>query len=676
MPNSQPQELIAAQIIDDPFSVEFMEQAEQNPTVIHVSASSLPRRTRSRVARVKMVIQKELKARLIKLKSTNVPDVVKEIVDDILNMKYVPEDIKYCNYLGLSQADYGKISYVDKDREEKLKDQETTLHLIKPGTKVKITYQRNFVTMGNSPIYTKELVLTARHLNERVFPIREFVERTERFTVVYTNGFSEVSSFTYLDAHLELDSDIFRIHNSRLEGSGRIQVGQNGFDNSNNMYWCTILGVEFEKTQVTVKELWNFKKRYHTSVGKIIRRLFEGKYSDRDITAFAESYASLITVSNPMYDFEIIEGEAIRDAYLEDNYANHHGTLGNSCMRYSRCQSYFDMYVNNPDKIRMGVLRRGRKVAARTLLWFINDKWHYDRIYFNNNETHNLLKNTLESNGYQTIYCINEEFKIKIDLSNIEKFPYVDTMYTYNPDTMILSNGQRSETRYYAFRSTGGCYDLCNAYDNYECAVCGDEVHNDDVVILDAGRLEGSAVCNCCAVYSETYDHYFTIEDEYVYTTSGDPILSRYAVTLFNDEATYDDNEYLKEYANDYGFFLTNQHTYFTDGNLYYHPEDPDRPENAYDETEDARMQAEEQAREIEELRNRLANGRNLMINGQTNFITTEGITPTFTSNITTSTSSTYIHTNVEYPIENQVIQLNRITEEELEIEQENEPLI
>ena len=50
------------QIIDDPFSSEFMETANNVMQTIHVSAASLPRR---RVKQDKFVLHPELKKRLI-----------------------------------------------------------------------------------------------------------------------------------------------------------------------------------------------------------------------------------------------------------------------------------------------------------------------------------------------------------------------------------------------------------------------------------------------------------------------------------------------------------------------------------------------------------------------------------------------------------------------------------
>ena len=108
------------QIIDDPFSSEFMEEANNVMQTIHVSAASLRKR---RVKQDKFVLHPDLKKRLIKLISTNVPEQVKEIAQQIIDLTHVPILNKYCNYLGLSQADYTKISYLDEDRKNRLDGQ-------------------------------------------------------------------------------------------------------------------------------------------------------------------------------------------------------------------------------------------------------------------------------------------------------------------------------------------------------------------------------------------------------------------------------------------------------------------------------------------------------------------------------------------------------------------------
>jgi hypothetical protein len=612
MPNSQPQEpqeLIAALIPDDPFSMEFMETANTLQVSAH-SLGSLPKR-RVRIARDKFVLHKDLKTRLTRLIASNCSEQAKAVAEDILNLKYVPLEGKYCNYLGLSQADYTKISYLDKDREERLAGQETTMEMIRPGTVAKFYVQRSRrrsreQTPDDSTAQDMMMVftlkLTARHLGDRFYPI----ERTEDADVYFIQEFWDDSptktySFSFKQTYLSHEAGTLRIQNSRTRGADAFTLTTNGVIlNSNN--WERLLAVEFENTSMTVKEVWNFKKRYHTSIGKIVRRLFADKYSDREVTAFAEAYASLITVSNPLYDFQIIEGEDIKDAYHENNYYQHSGTLGNSCMRYQNCRNYFQIYTKYPEKVKMAVLKRSNKIAARSIMWNIEGKFMFDRIYYSNDETHNLLKNTLIGAGYETLFQSNRNFSLNIDLTGINQFPYVDTLCNYDPHRMLLTN-QHLRDEYWQFRSTGGCFSRYNSSERLECCICGDEINEDDSTYITAGDHSDSYACSSCYIYCEADDSYVTIEDDTVETYNGETILTCRSLRLNNGEYAHINDEQLREYENGFGYFILDEDFYFTDGSGFYHKNDPNIPEDAYDSQEADRRAQEETIRMIAQAR-------------------------------------------------------------------------
>ena len=607
MPNSQPQELIAALIPDDPFSMEFMETAN----TLQVSAdslASLPKR-RVKVARDKFVLHKDLKTRLTRLLASNCSEQAKAVAEDILSLKYVPLEGKYCNYLGLSQADYTKISYLDKDREERLAGQETTMEMIRPGTVAKFYLQRSRrrsreQTPDNSTAQDMMIVftlkLTARHLGDRFYPI----ERTEEADVHFVQEFWDDSaaknySFSFKNTHLADEAGTLRIQNSRTRGADGFTLATNGVILSGHN-WARLLAVEFENTSLTVKEVWNFKKRYHTSIGKIVRRLFADKYSDREVTAFAEAYASLITVSNPLYDFAIIEGEDIKDAYHENNYYQHSGTLGNSCMRYHNCRNYFQIYTKYPEKVKMAVLKRSGKIAARCIMWNIEGKFMFDRIYFTNDETHNLLKNTLIGAGYETLFQSSRNFSLNIDLTGINQFPYVDSLCNYDPHRMLLTN-QHLRDEYWQFRSTGGCFSRYNASTIVECHNCGEEIEEDDATHLTAGEYEGQEACSSCYIYCEPDNSYISTEDDSIETYNGETVLTSRSLRLSNGEYAYQNDDQLRQYENGFGYFILDEEFYFTDGFRFYHKNDPNIPEDAYDSQEADRRKEEELQRRIAE---------------------------------------------------------------------------
>lgn len=587
------------QIIDDPFSSEFMETANKEMQTIHVSAASIPRR---RVRQDKFVLHPDLKKRLIKLISTNVPEQVKAIAQQIIDLTHVPTLNKYCNYLGLSQADYTKISYLDEDRKNRLDGQVGIQHIIKPGTEAVFHYRRNYVSHEpDHGHYDSKLVLTARHLGGDVFPIKGFVPENKEFTVtsyLWENGQrtqnEHVFNFEFKNTFLEKDSRPLRIRNSRLVSSASFHVDQSGYEGTGGY---NLLGVSFNKTETKVKEVWNYKQRYHTSVGKIVRRLFGDTYSDRDITAFAEAYATLITVSNPLYDFAIIDGDAIKDAYHFENYAATSGTLGSSCMRHRSCQNYFDIYTKFPDKVKMAVLKRGSKIAARSIMWNIDGKFMFDRIYYTTNETQNLLKNTLEAAGYSTLFCVGKIYSIEMDLEGITKFPYLDTLCNYDLAKKILTNGCIDGLRY-EFRNTGGDHYQYNCQgededSDYNCSCCDNIVHYDNTIYVERGLYRDQRVCEDCAIYSDSTGEYHTTQDDTVNTYQDDSILTDEGIRLIDDTWAHQDDPELRQFENGFGYFILDEHDYLTDGNVYYYPNDETKPEDLYDSEEVERRNKE-----------------------------------------------------------------------------------
>lgn len=662
-------------MIDDPFSSEFMETANKEMQIINVSAASLPRR---RVKQDKFVLHPDLKKRLIKLISTNVPEQVKAIAQQIIELKYVPSLNKYCNYLGLSQADYTKISYLDEDRKNRLDGQLTTQHMIKPGTEAIFHYRRNYVSHEpDHGHYDTKLVLTARHLGGDVFPIKGFVTENKEFTVtsyLWENNQrtqkDHLFNFGFKNTFLDKDSRPLRIRNSRLVSSASFHIDQDGYQPTGGY---NLLGVSFNKTETKVKEVWNYKQRYHTSVGKIVRRLFGDTYSDKEITAFAEAYATLITVSNPLYDFSIIDGDAIKDAYYFENYAAQTGTLGNSCMRHRQCQQYFDIYTKFPDKVKMAVLKRGNKIAARSIMWNIDGVFMFDRIYFTTNETQNLLKNTLEAAGYSTLYCAGKIYSIEMDLSEITKFPYLDSLCNYDVAKKLLTNGCVDGLRY-ELRNTGGDHYQYNNHggdgddeDGFNCPCCTNEANYDDSIYIDRGLYADQRVCENCAIYSESTEDYHTTEDTRVHTYQDDSILASEGVRLCDDTWAHENDSELRDFENGFGFFVLGEHDYLTDGNLYYHPSDPAKPEDVYD--------SEEQDRKDNEALRLAIRNSSVTINsdsGQIVYNPSQSLATYLSSNVAT----TYTIWNHETTFENQPIQENQPETEEMVQDNNEEHLI
>ena len=105
------------------------------------------------------------------------------------------------------------------------------------------------------------------------------------------------------------------------------------------------------------------------------------------IEDFVNKYKAAYDIFNNVESgFKVVNGEDIRKYYLNKNYLKTNRSSGSSlwksCMSFDFCEEYFDIYVNNPNKVSLLVLLQDDKVLCRALLWNLDggDKF-MDRIY-------------------------------------------------------------------------------------------------------------------------------------------------------------------------------------------------------------------------------------------------------------------------------------------------------
>ena len=175
---------------------------------------------------------------------------------------------------------------------------------------------------------------------------------------------------------------------------------------------------------------------------------------------------------NLFKDFKLVDGEDIRKFYYEGNYYKASHTLGSSCMRYSRCQSYLNIYVNNPKQVKLVALlseEDPEKIIGRALLWMSpkyectlddgisveQDTPFMDRIYVSNSKDEELFKQFAEKEGfyYKTYQgyghqditngtnTINRPNIIcNLEDGDFSMYPYMDTMYCVDITNNKCSN--------------------------------------------------------------------------------------------------------------------------------------------------------------------------------------------------------------------------------------------
>ena len=265
-------------------------------------------------------------------------------------------------------------------------------------------------------------------------------------------------------------------------------------------------------------KLWG-RGRQEIGVGRGIRALLTStgeKIVDRELEEFVNLYKSAIDkLNDKFFFFEEVKGSDIGYWYNCDNYYMRSGQLGNSCMS-SVDDSYFDIYISNPDRISLVIYKNPEeptKILGRAILWTLNDgKKFMDRIYTSNDSDIQLFRQYAKENGWYCKYHNSstdsgqaydpEGNSVKLDLTvNIrkgyyKKYPYLDTLKYWNPDSGIISND--SNKGEYTLEDTSGEYgsrcEYCGGSQRVECYECSG---SGEIECSDC-RGKGEIKCDNC----------------------------------------------------------------------------------------------------------------------------------------------------------------------------------
>lgn len=195
-----------------------------------------------------------------------------------------------------------------------------------------------------------------------------------------------------------------------------------------------------------------FYPKQPLKVGRFVRKTFQ-EHSipvvDTDIEAFVNSYRAARGVNaGALERFELVSGKAVAEAYLKRNYAegNEGTNLGNSCMKYRRCQDYLKIYTKNEDKVQLLVLwdrpteDPGKKVSGRALIWSLDDgRTFMDRQYVIRPADESVFATYARKEGWTRWaghgYIVDPAGKrtdkpmcVSLSRVDFEFYPYMDTM--------------------------------------------------------------------------------------------------------------------------------------------------------------------------------------------------------------------------------------------------------
>lgn len=574
-------------LFDDPLSIEFQETTQR---IKEETLALLPTK-HSRVATVKQPKQrffmsKELRARLQELLKRQLEDnVVATICKRLLSLRMVPLDS--INYLGLSNDDYSKISYITPDRYERVKGQTFVEKYITNKTRVVIN------TVQSTSMYQPDGTRTWVELPRQIIALFE----KRDLETDGNKGIRLVRSKKYNDEESQRQGthvyDVVHHLDVQYNRTYRLNCPY-GYSFFNNVL-LNAMGDEHSDwfminlEEKTIDSVWDYTLRYHQSIHKILSKLFGNEYSEREKNIFSEQYFKLVVPTKKGIQFDIVDGDEFLKAYLESNYRRpvNNSTLWQSCMRYSYTQSYLQFYLNIPG-VKLAVLREQGQVIARSILWYVDGKVYYDRIYYYNEEALAFMENYLQSVGFLTMrdnhgsgVQAKDYIKVPLSYSNFEDtstFPYVDSLRYYYPDEEILTNEHKIGETVHILDRTDGSYTSWpeETEDQYYCEEC-DFTSNDpdDVSTIDRGPGRGRCVCGECGVWSDEYGETILRDSSTYCDYSQSYILDEDMVRLENGDYCYNEHIHLREYENDYGYFVTTEHEYVEVDGLYYHPDDP-----------------------------------------------------------------------------------------------------
>jgi len=305
-------------------------------------------------------------------------------------------------------------------------------------------------------------------------------------------------------------------------------------------------------------QFWSEGRTKEYSIGRwvnhIITKVNKETLNDQDLEIFVNFYKSQYDINYKDINLKLYKGEDIRKYYLQDNYYEIKGQLGNSCMRYSNCQEYFDIYVENPEVCNLLVLLNpDGKVKGRSLIWILkNGDRVMDNIYTIEPSDVQLFEEWCDNNNTKRIYkYINsDDLVVVLNVSNFSYFPYMDNLSRFSASNSTLSYYDSTSSDVITLNSTDGDYEeidsiwseyLGRYIPDHECAYCediGDYLDNGNATWLD---YKGIYVSDECELNFSEYDgNSYLIEDTVHSDILGDDIYNELAIKIKVSETSTD----------------------------------------------------------------------------------------------------------------------------------------
>lgn len=290
--------------------------------------------------------------------------------------------------------------------------------------------------------------------------------------------------------------------------------------NSDICHFVSLDGKNFIITEEYLEQQRKFTKDVRETpikIGRIAKKIFTTlgiNFSDQQYEEFVTEFKATFELTrNKFRNFELVNGESIRKWYLVDNYQEEpRSTLQNSCMRYRKCQKYFDVYVYNTKVCQLLINKSSKeptKISGRALIWTLkNGQKLMDQIYYSREQERKMFEEYAKSEGW--IYPTKEDdfmkgeevvegddFEIQLEEWKFKYYPFMDTFKYLN-----IHNGVLKEN--VSFSEEKDCYFLesTEGGNGLDCETCSGEGSRECVECDGSGQVDciecrGSGIMDC-----------------------------------------------------------------------------------------------------------------------------------------------------------------------------------
>lgn len=330
---------------------------------------------------------------------------------------------------------------------------------------------------------------------------------------------------------------------------------------------------------------WSRENRQTGKPGRIIKKLLVYDYKERDIELFSNQLKAEIMC---LGDFKIVEGDDICHWYNCDNYYSLSGTLGNSCMKYCECQSYFQVYK---DLAKMLICLKDGKLLGRAILWEIDGKTYMDRVY--------VCMDYLEEQFYQKamenkwiirssnslLYDGDDQHWLTPDdnyksgnvfnlvlkcLDAYQKFPYMDSFRYFNPDTLELFCTCPTSWGYVALSNTDGYWERGEERCCMRCGDCETVYEGDDGDFVWS-EYEDAWLCSGCRIWNDWIEDYISADTNTIIVLHIDKEIEVPRNLVLDNFTNYDNKGLWPDFVKlSNGAYYTVDSVYWSDENNRY----------------------------------------------------------------------------------------------------------